>query len=185
MKLSKALIVTGMVFGMGMSSIVSADDVYCPENLGAVTIDGNVIVDGDCRMDRTTVKGNVHVYDGGALTVVHGDIDGNIQADGGHYVRVLHTRVGGDIQLEGISAELSGAYKSKVDGNIQLDANNVELWVKDTTIGGDLQAFSNRGGVVVRYNTIDGNLQCKENRPEPTGGSNWVSGNKEDQCKRL
>jgi len=46
-------------------------------------------------------------------------------------------------------------------------------------------AFSNTGGVTIRYNTIDGNLQCKSNVPAPIGGFNQVSGNKEDQCRRL
>jgi hypothetical protein len=52
-------------------------------------------------------------------------------------------------------------------------------------VNGDVQYFTNRGTISIRSNRIDGNLQCKENQPAPTGGSNVVQGNKEDQCRRL
>lgn len=163
-----------------------ADDVSCPPYLGAVTIDGNVIVDnGACLLDGTTVKGNVHVYPGGSLTAKDAFIDGNIQAEGAGYVRVIRTDVIGDIQLDNVMGDTSKVSHSAVDGNIQLNSNYVSLVVQRNVVDGDVQAFSNSGGVKIRYNIIDGNLQCKSNRPAPTGGFNRVSGNKEDQCARL
>ncbi len=185
MRISNKLQAAAALAFVGLSGAVMADDVYCPPNLGAVTIDGNVIVDGACSMTGTVVKGNVLVYDGGALTVRDARIDGNIQADGGVYVRVVRSDVGGDVQFEGLSGKKSVVARSTVGGNVQFDANTVPLVAQYNTIDGDLQALRNRGGVVILYNTIDGNLQCKSNRPAPTGGSNWVSGNKEDQCAGL
>ena len=51
-------------------------------------------------------------------------------------------------------------------------------------VGSDVQLFDNRGAYVAS-NRVDGNLQCKGNVPAPTGGSNVVQGNKEDQCRSL
>jgi len=52
-------------------------------------------------------------------------------------------------------------------------------------VGSDIQLFANDGAFVVVANRVDGNLQCKSNTPAPTGGSNVVQGNKEDQCRAL
>ncbi len=185
MKPSKLFATAAVVFATGLPALALADDVFCPSNLGAVTIDGNVIVDGPCTMTGTLVKGNVLVYDGGALTLRDGQVLGNIQADSGVYVRVLRTDVNGDIQLTGVFGQNSNVSRSTIGGNLQLVANSSRLLAQYNTINGDLQAFSNKGGIVIRYNTIDGNLQCKTNVPRPTGGFNQVSGNKENQCARL
>lgn len=176
------------MLAVALSGLISPAfaDVYCPPNLGAVTIDDNVIVNGKCVLTGTQVKGNVIVNPQGSLTVRSGArIDGNVQADGAVFVRVVDSNVGGDIQLEGVSGDISRVQRSSIGGNLQLDSNNVKLVAEYNAIEGDLQAFSNAGGVVIRYNTIDGNLQCKSNVPAPTGGFNQVSGNKEDQCARL
>lgn len=186
MKLQHSVLVATLATGLGSLAVPAFADVYCPPNLGAVTIDDNVIVTRTCALNGTQVKGNVLVQANGALTVRNNArIEGNIQADGGKYVRVLGSDVDGDIQLEGLSGEKSVVQRSTIGGNLQMDSNDVLLVAQYNTIEGDLQAFSNTGGVVIRYNTIDGNLQCKSNDPKPTGRSNWVSGNKEDQCARL
>ncbi len=185
MQSQKTLLAVALAAGLGSLIAPASADVYCPPNLGSITIDDNVIVRGQCLLDGTRVKGNVLVQSGGALTARNAHIDGNLQADGGIYVRVNRTSVGGDIQLEGVFREESRIQRSSIGGNLQLDNNRVRLVAEYNTIDGDLQAFGNTGGVVIRYNTIDGNLQCKSNRPAPTGGFNQVSGNKEDQCARL
>ena len=185
MKSQKALLATALAAGLGTLAAPAFADVYCPPNLGSVTVDDNVIVRGQCLLDGTRVKGNVLVQSGGALTARNAHIEGNIQADGGIYVRVNRTNGGGDIQLEGVSGEGSRVQRSSIGGNLQLDNNRIRLVAEYNTIDGDLQAFANTGGVVIRYNTIDGNLQCKSNNPAPTGGFNQVSGDREDQCSRL
>lgn len=172
-------------FAAAVATLPAQADVYCPPSLGAVTIDDDVIVVGDCTLEGTTVKGNVKVEGGGKLLAKDAYIDGNIQADGAYSVRVIRSDIKGDIQLDDVYGAESRVNRTTVDGNIQLVGNGAPLLVQYSTVDGDVQAFSNTGGVTIRYNTIDGNLQCKSNRPRPTGGNNRVSGNKEDQCARL
>lgn len=65
--------------GGGGSGTISGD-VNCPPDLGAVTVDGNVLVSGPCRLQGTTVIGNVLLYSGGSLVAQNSRIDGNSQA---------------------------------------------------------------------------------------------------------
>jgi len=168
-----------------LAGTVAADDVNCPPDLGAVTIDGNVLVAGPCTLDGTTVKGNVYLYSGGSLIARNAIIDGNIQADNADYVDVTDTRVGGSIQLENLVGDVSNVERNTVTGDIQLVSNRSVIDVHDNFVGADIQAFSNTGGITITGNTVDGNLQCKSNDPAPTGSGNDVSGNAEDQCADL
>lgn len=166
--------------------VVAADDVNCPPNLGAVTIDGNVLVAAPCRLDGTRVIGNVQLYAGGSLIARNGvRIDGNIQAERSDFVDVADSFVNGSIQLDDMVGDRSVVARTRVGGNIQLVGNRSRLEVLDNEVNADVQAFSNRGGVVIAGNDIDGNLQCKENLPAPAGGDNRVQGNREDQCANL
>lgn len=167
-------------------TFVFADDVNCPPNLGSVTIDGNVLVAAPCRLDGTTVKGNVHLYAGGSL-IARGNvrIEGSIQAENSDYIDLADTFVNGNIQLDNLVGDRSIVQRSTVGGSIQLNSNRSRLEVLNNTVDSDVQAFANRDGVVIADNVIDGNLQCKENNPAPVGGNNRVQGNKEDQCANL
>ncbi|MCO6413177.1 MAG: hypothetical protein J5I92_10570 [Thiogranum sp.] len=169
---------------LSAASLPAFGDLACPPNPGAVTVDDNIQVAAACRLDGTTVKGNVLLYGGGSLVARDAHIDGNIQTQsaGAYYVDVERTRVIGDIQLDGMVGDPSLIVSNDVDGNIQLDSNSSRMEVRSNEVGGDVQAFSNFGGVVVTGNVIDGNLQCKSNMPAPVGGDNRVSGNIEDQC---
>ena len=160
-------------------------DVYCPPHLGAVTVDGNVLVTTACSLDGTRVKGNVLLYSGGSLVARDALVDGNIQAEFSSSVDVERTRVIGSIQLDGLVGEFSRMADNLVDGNIQLKNNRARVEVIGNTVGADVQAFTNLGGVLVQDNGIGGNLQCKDNAPAPEGGGNTVSGNREDQCANL
>jgi len=180
----KFLALTGLAFGF--TEIARGDDVNCPPNLGAVTIDGNVLVtSGTCELTGTRVIGNVHVYPGGLLVANGASIDGSIQAEGAVDVLVDQSTVNGSIQLDNLVGDLSSITRSVVGGSIQLVSNRSELVVDDNDVNADVQAFSNSGGVDITNNVIDGNLQCKTNQPAPTGGFNRVAGNKEDQCANL
>ncbi|HEX9772508.1 MAG TPA: hypothetical protein VGA44_03505 [Steroidobacteraceae bacterium] len=150
-----------------------------------MTIDGNVLVAAPCRLDGTTVKGNVLLYAGGSLVAVGANIIGNIQAENADFVDVVDTDVNGDIQLDNLVGDASRVERSTVGGSIQLKGNRSRLEVFGNDVIGDVQAFSNVGGVVIADNVIDGNLQCKTNVPPPAGGNNRVAGNKEDQCANL
>jgi hypothetical protein len=175
-----ALVVLG-----GFHAAAMADDVHCPPDIGSVTIDGNVLVAAPCRLDGTTVKGNVLLYAGGSLVAVGGRIIGNIQAENADFIVVTDIDVNGDIQLDNLVGDASRVEGSTVGGSIQLKDNRPRLEVLNTDVIGDVQAFSNVGGVVIADNVIDGNLQCKSNSPPPAGGNNRVAGNKEDQCANL
>jgi hypothetical protein len=49
-------------------------------------------------------------------------------------------------------------------------------------IDGNLQAYDNTGAMTIVGNQVAGNLQCDGNDPPPSGSSNVVGGNMEDQC---
>ncbi len=170
---------------MAVSAPLQAEDIDCPPNPGAETIDGNVIVVGNCELMDTVVIGNVLVYAGGTLSTRNAYIDGNIQAEDAGNLRVEDSLIGGSIQLDRLVGDSADILGSEVIGSIQLNDNLAALLVDDTLIGADLQAFANSGGVALTANTIDGNLQCKDNHPPPTGGFNAVGGNAEDQCATL
>lgn len=170
--------------GFGGASSAWAGDYPCPPNRGAVTIDGNIVVTGTCTLNGTVVKGNVHM-NRGTLRVLGAKIDGSIQVAGGSSVTVRNSQVNGNIQLENLAGAGSLVLDNKVGGSVQMKQNRKYLDVRRNTVDADVQAFSNTGGVNIQRNVIGGNLQCKSNVPAPTGGYNQVSGNKEDQCRRL
>lgn len=176
----------GVAAWAGLPTATLADDVHCPPNLGAVTIDGNVLITAPCRLDGTTVKGNVHLYAGGSL-IARGAvrIDGNIQAENADFIDVERASVNGSIQLDNLVGDRTIIDGTTVGGSIQLKSNRSRLEVLGNRVNADVQAFSNTGGVVIADNEIDGNLQCKSNNPPPAGGNNVVQGNKEDQCANL
>jgi hypothetical protein len=127
----------------------------------------------------------VLVYSGGTLTSTGARIDGNIQAKNANTLTVKSSDVKSEIQAKYLRGAPTNIENNTVDGSIQLESNRRSIAVRANIVGGDVQAFSNTGGLVITRNRIDGNLQCKSNRPAPTGGWNQVSGNKEDQCRRL
>ena len=171
-----------------------ADDRRCTGSIGAVYVDGNVIVPrgATCTLRGTRVDGNVEV-EGNAVLVARGArVQGNIQAANHRRVlvaprtvnhRVVRSRVGGDVQLE--SGGRGHVVRTVVGGNIQVKQNRLRQVTNRNVVNGDLQAFSNQGGFRIFGNRIDGNLQCKSNDPRPVGDDNRVSGNKEDQCRGL
>ncbi len=170
---------------IGLGGAAHAEDVYCPPDLGAVTIDGNVLITAACRMEGTTVEGNILLYAGGSLVARGLDVDGNVQGEDADYVDIMESSIDGSVQLERLVGDASNLTSNLVNGNIQLDDNRTRLEVLDNTVGGDIQAFDNSGGVVIADNVVDGNLQCKANAPAPVGSNNRVSGNMEDQCADL
>lgn len=171
-----------------------ADDRRCTGTIGAVHIDGNVIVPAGatCRLIRTRVDDNVFVRDGAVLVARGVRVGGNIQATEHRRVlvaprkvddTVVRSRVGGDIQLfDGVRGRVRRAV---VGGNLQVKQNTGFQGNVRNDIDGDLQAFSNSGGYRIYANRIGGNLQCKSNDPPPYGGKNVVEGDKEDQCAKL
>ena len=147
------------------------DDVTLPEG-------------ADCTFTDVDVQGNIQLERDARLTATDIDVDGNIQAQEARALTVTGSRVLGNIQFEqGGSVDVRTTF---IDGSLQLESNDGALNAERNEIAGDLQAFQNRGGpFTFSRNEIDGNLQCKENRPAPTGSSNVVGGNREDQCREF
>lgn len=147
-----------------------ADDTTCRGTIAAVSLDGNVIVPAGatCRLLGTRVDGNVEVESGAVLKARGVRVGGSIQAEN-------HERV--------VVRSLDGK-SSHVEGSIQVVQGGGGRIAK-ARVGSDIQLFTNDGAFVVVANRVDGNLQCKSNTPAPTGGSNVVQGNKEDQCRAL
>ena len=148
------------------SPMAHADERTCRGTIKAVTVDNLKVPAGaSCTLKGTKVKGNITVNKNAKLSAHKVRVEGNVQSQGHKSVWFHDSRVDGSIQL-------------KSGGQIDVQNNKVK---------GDIQLFSNTksGKKVVARNTVDGNLQCKSNKPAPTGKSNKVKGNKEDQCRRL
>jgi hypothetical protein len=141
-----------------------AEERTCRGTLNAVMVDNLRVPKGaKCTLNGTTVKGTVKVGRGATLKASGIRVNGNVQAEGAAKVSVTASGVGGSVQIvRGQSSKL-----------------------KRNSVKGDVQYFGNRGTIAITENRINGNLQCKANSLGPTGGSNVVQGNKEDQCAGL
>ena len=91
------------------------------------------------------------------------------------------SRIGRSVQVK--QGRRAKVLSSRVNGDVQYDANRGLLEANGNRIGGSIQVMGNSGGARIYRNVVDGNLQCKENSPRPRGAGNRVGGNKEDQCR--
>ena len=194
MKRRLLLIPLALIALLMAAAPAQADDRQCTGTIGAVDVDGNVIVPSDatCTLLSTRVDDNVFVRPGAVLEAFGVSVGGNIQAENHRRVivaartvndTVVPSRIGGDIQL--FDGDRGRVWQATIGGNLQVNQNSGFQEAVRNVIDGDLQAFSNEGGFLIYANRIDGNLQCKSNDPPPVGGQNLVEGNKEDQCSQL
>ena len=170
---------------------VLAEEVSCPPNRGAVTLD-NVRVVGTCTMTRTNIQGNIVVEDDANLFARGVRVIGSVQSEGATRIRLVpdattgrDTRVNGDVQIKNSAGTTLASLiqDALIGGTTLIDDNQVPHNLFGNNVGGDIQVFQNDRVVRIRDNTIDGNLQCKANNPKPVnGGGNVVHGNAEDQC---
>lgn len=145
--------------GFFLSVTAMADDVHCPANLGAVEVDGNVLIAAPCRLDGTTVKGSVELFAGGSLVAVDATIIGNIQATAADFVDVDRSAVEGSIQLDDTVGAVNSIRNSTVIGSVQQSDSLSRLEVLGSVIGADIQVFSNSSSVTVDDNEIEGSVQ--------------------------
>lgn len=157
--------------GFILSAAAMADDVHCPANLGAVEIDGNVLIAAPCRLDGTTVKGSVELFAGGSLVAVDAVIIGNIQATTADFVDVDRTEVGGSVQLDDMVGTVNSITNSAVNGSVQQSSSLSRLEVLGSVVGSDIQAFSNSSAVIVDDNEIEGSVQLED----VSGGASAVT----------
>ena len=172
--LATALAPAVVVASLLAASPAQADDRTCRGTIGAVAVDGDVIVPqgATCTLVGTRVDGNVEVRSGATLLARGVRVGGNVQAEN-HERVVVKPRLVGDRTV-----------RSTVGGSIQLVHGGGGALLRNV-VDSDVQLFSNDGRFTVRGNVVGGNLQCKSNVPRPVGGSNRVEGNKEDQCRGL
>jgi hypothetical protein len=145
-------------------STATLADFYCSGNINNRHIDDNVAINKACHMDQVTIKGNVMLYSGAQAVIKNSSIDGNLESKA---------------SFSSVVAE-----NNRIDGNIQLEKGQ-KIQLINNEVNGDIQLKENRSNIVVSQNTVDGNLQCEKNSLQPTGHSNRVNGDKEDQCRRL
>ncbi len=152
------------LIGMGfiLSATAMADDVHCPPNLGAVEIDGNVLIAAPCRLDGTTVKGSVELFAGGSLVAVDATIIGNIQATAADFVDVDRSDVEGSVQLDDMVGTANSIRNSTIIGSVQQTGSLSALEVIDNVIGADVQVFGNAAAVTVDDNHIEGSVQLED-----------------------
>lgn len=181
--MKKTLFLSLLVSIVGSSYLLSessqAADRSCKGTLGSITVDNLSIASGNtCKLNGTSVKGNLFVGANATLVASEIKLSGNLQASRAAQVSVtFFSVVDGNIDIQrSRSVNISA---SKIDGNLQLVSNSGAVSARGNQIKGNLEAFQNSGGVLIRNNRIEGNLICTGNRPTPTGNDNAVQGNKE------
>ena len=167
---------------VAMPAAAHAEERVCRGSIGARTLDNVRVPTGEtCRLTRMHVKGTITVQRGATLLADRVRVVGNVQAEGARNVVVRNgSRIGGSVQVK--QGGRAKVVWSRVNADIQYDANRGELVASRNHVGGSIQVDGNSGLARIFHNVIDGNLQCKENEPSPRGDGNRVGGNKEDQC---
>jgi hypothetical protein len=164
-----------------------------------------------CRLQRSTVNGNVLAREGSRLYVSDTRVAGNIDGVEARVVQVKGGSLGGSIQIaDGSSAgELGAAVDGTVltQGNIQIIKMNTgsirisgvqlkkgNIKVEENSTGSSLEVVRNQvaqniqvnknsgsGSKAVRGNRVFQIVQCKENTSPFTGGPNTAA-EAEGQC---
>ncbi|WP_155349171.1 hypothetical protein [Acrocarpospora pleiomorpha] len=169
--------------GLLVATPAFAEERTCRGTIRTATLDNVRVPPGaTCTLLGTRVKGTVKVERNATLLARKVNVEGNVQAEGARAVSVLAgSIVRGSVQVkQGGAATVTS---SRINADIQLDANRRYLRVNNNRVGGSIQVIGNHNGAQIHRNSVKGNLQCKENHPKPTGSRNSVGGNKEDQCR--
>jgi hypothetical protein len=185
-KLTLAGAVLGTVLGgLVVATPALADERTCRGTIRTATVDDvRVPKNAKCTLIGTRVKGNIKVERNATLDARKVNVDGNVQGEGARAVSVTAgSVVRGSVQVK--QGGWATVTSSRINGDVQLDANRRYLRVNGNKVGGNIQVVGNHKGAQIHRNSVKGNLQCKENRPKPTGSKNSVGGNKEDQCRRF
>lgn len=166
---------------------LAGDDYECRGPLGAVTVDGDLIVpdDATCTLDRTRVRGNVVVKSRATLRATGVKVRGGVQSEGAASVVLEEATIAKDVQLS--KGEPDGAVTisaCQLKGNVQLEANRGPITVEKSRIAGSLQLSKNTGGIALARNHIGNTLQAQDNDPPPVGEGN-AAREKKGQCKKM
>jgi hypothetical protein len=170
-----------------MAPVALAEEQVCRGTIGARTVDNLRVPQGaSCTLNGTMVQGTIKVENGATLVANGVRVIGNVHSEGYRSITLREgSRVGGSVQLEnGLSSGTGKLVQTRINGDLQFEANRAKMVARGSTILANLQAFQNTGGVVLQNNRIAENLQCKQNNPPPIGGGNQA-GDKEGQCAAL
>lgn len=182
-----AIAFAGLLALAVMTPAALAEERVCRGTIGPTTVDNLRVPQGaSCTLNGTRVQGTIKVENGARLVANGVRVIGNVQSEGFQAITLKeNSRVGGSVQLKnGLSGGTGKVVSTRINGDLQFEANQARMVARNSTILANLQVFQNTGGVVLENNTIAENLQCKENSPPPTGGGN-TAGDKEDQCAAL
>jgi hypothetical protein len=170
-----------------MAPVALAEERVCRGTIGATTVDNlRVPQKASCTLNGTKVQGTIKVQNGATLVASGVRVIGNVQSEGFRSITLREgSRVGGSVQLEnGLSGGTGKVLNTRINGDLQFEANEARMVARGSTILANLQVVQNTGGVVLENNRIAENLQCKQNNPPPVGGGNQA-GDKEGQCTAL
>ena len=178
-----AVALAGVLALTVMASAALAEERLCRGTIGATTVDNLLVPSGAaCTLNGAKVEGTIKVENNAKLYANGVRVIGNIQSEGFQVIALREgSTVGGSVQVKGSLSGGSGkAVSTRINGDLQFEANEARMVARKNTILGNLQAVRNTGGLVIENNQIAENLQCKENNLPPTGG-----GNEEDRCATL
>jgi hypothetical protein len=175
--------VAASAFSLVGAPIVAANDTNC---VGLATgVYNNVVVPegATCTLLNATVNGNVRALTGSSLVILDSFVQGNVQGDQARQVYMnFFTRVLGHFEVNAGPTSVSGITgfdnRVSIGGNVLIEGNRGETYVKDSTVGGNLQVLKSTGQVTIWSITVGGNLHVEENTPTLTMGveSNVVAG---------
>ncbi len=183
-------------------SVIVADELIVPPGANCFLRPGSSIA-GDVKVESgakfstflggVTIGGNVEAEDAHTVSITCSIVTGDVDIEGTtSFSRVTGSTIGGDVKIEesgtsiivgpspglGASAGCGGAGVPVPNSGGNIIGGDVELEDNTTTFPAN-----------VASNTIGGDLECEDNNFAPTlgptGVSNIVSGDKEDQCAGL
>ncbi len=189
--LAAPAIATALAFSATLvgSPSALAEDFECRDEVGAVTIVGNLIVpdDATCVLVGTEVQGNIVVKSRANLDASGVTATGGVQGESPARVEIRRSTLGNSVSLrkaEDVTPPDDGelaVINSFVKGDIQLEENREPIRLEGSEVVGSIQANKNTGGVEITGNLIGNGLQCQDNTPPPIGSGN-VAKQFQGQC---
>ncbi len=178
---------------VGAATVAHAGDTECTTPLGAVTVNGNLIVPDDtvCDLTGTTVQGAIIVKSRAQLHADNVHATGGLQSQSPNTITLDDSTLDNGVSIQnaettpGKPAGRISLSDNRINGDIQVSGNRVSVWLEDNPlITGSIQAQSNVAGIDISRNVIGNGLQCQDNTPPPTGTGNQAK-QAQGQCANL
>ncbi|SDI43130.1 hypothetical protein SAMN05421505_15112 [Sinosporangium album] len=178
---------------------LAAPDTHCTGALGAVTVDGKLVVPNGatCTLTGTTLLAVVEVGVGSTLNATgvsiaggisagqhqavtiggNSSIQGHVKAFRGGSVTVTDSSVFGGLELFGNTAAVTVANVTSDNADITLRDNQGGVSVQNSHANGNLKVAKNSGGATVVATTVGDGAMIEENSGGTTVNSNRVLDN--------